>query len=70
MNDKILNKYRIINHNEEGKVIAEYNRDKYIIETAPKDKQNNTLSYTAKNLSSISHRNISNLIIDEDEWAR
>lgn len=67
MNNKILNKYRIINTNEKGKIIAKYNRDKYIIEVAPKGKQNNMLSYTAKNLSGIFHRNISNLIIDEDD---
>nr|WP_314374535.1 hypothetical protein [uncultured Campylobacter sp.] len=48
MNNKILNKYRIINTNEKGKIIAEYNRDKYIIEVAPKGEQNNMLSYRQK----------------------
>ena len=67
MNDKILNKYKIVSSCGKGKVAAEYNHNKYIIETAPKDKQSNTLSYTAKNLSGISHQNISNLIIDEDD---
>ena len=67
MYDKILNKYKIVRSCGKGKVVAEYNHDKYIIETVAKDKQSNTLSYTTKNLSGISHQNISNLIIDEDD---
>ncbi|WP_187424617.1 protein kinase domain-containing protein, partial [Campylobacter concisus] len=67
MYDKILNKYKIVSSCGKGKVVAEYNHDKYIIETVAKDKQSNTLSYTTKNLSGISHQNISNLIIDEDD---
>ncbi|MBN7287343.1 MULTISPECIES: AAA domain-containing protein [Campylobacter] len=67
MQNKILGKYTILNSYEKGKILTRYNNELYIIESVQKDEQNALCSYTAQNLSSVLHKNISNILVEEDK---
>ena len=53
MQNKILDKYTILNSYEKSKILTRYNNELYIIESVQKDEQNAFCSYTAQNLSSV-----------------
>ncbi|WP_038108402.1 hypothetical protein, partial [Treponema pedis] len=66
MQEKLLGKYQIIAEQSSSVMIARYNTNDYRIEIVSKTPQSGKYSEIAKNINSISHRNISNLKIEED----
>lgn len=63
---KILGKYTVVSK-EDDKCIVRYNDKEYIMEIVEKTQQSGIYSSIARNLSFVSHKNISNLKIEEDE---
>lgn len=66
MQEKLLGKYQIITEQSASVMIARYNNNDYRIEIVGKTPQSGKYSEIAKNINSISHKNISNLKIEED----
>ena len=66
MADKILGKYTILNEESSSLKIGQYNNCDYRIEIVSKTPQSGQYSEIAKNINSVSHKNISNLKIEED----
>lgn len=64
---KILGKYRIIREESATLKVACYNERLYRIEIVPKTPQSGKYSDIAKTINSVSHKNISNLKIEEDD---
>ncbi|MBO7126627.1 protein kinase [bacterium] len=67
MSKKILGKYEIISEESESLKIARYNGCDYRIEIVAKTPFSGKYSNIAKNINLISHQNISNLKIEEDD---
>lgn len=66
MTDKILGKYKILKEESSSLKIVHYNDCDYRIEIVSKTPQSGQYSEIAKNINSVSHKNISNLKIEED----
>ena len=66
MTDKILGKYKILKEESSSLKIGNYNDCDYRIEIVSKTPQSGQYSEIAKNINSVSHKNISNLKIEED----
>ena len=66
MTDKILGKYKILKEESSSLKIVQYNDCDYRIEIVSKTPQSGQYSEIAKNINSVSHKNISNLKIEED----
>lgn len=66
MTDKILGKYKILKGESSSLKIGQYNDCDYRIEIVSKTPQSGQYSEIAKNINSVSHKNISNLKIEED----
>lgn len=66
MTDKILGKYKILKEESSSLKIGQYNDCDYRIEIVSKTPQSGQYSEIAKNINSVSHKNISNLKIEED----
>lgn len=64
---KILGKYEIISEESESLKIARYNDCDYRIEIVAKTSASGQYSNIAKNINLVSHQNISNLKIEEDD---
>ncbi|MBQ3368717.1 AAA family ATPase [bacterium] len=64
---KILGKYEIISEESGTLKIARYNDCDYRIEIVPKTSASGKYSNIAKNINLVSHQNISNLKIEEDD---
>lgn len=64
---KILGKYEIISEESESLKIARYNDCDYRIEIVAKTSSSGKYSNIAKNINLVSHQNISNLKIEEDD---
>lgn len=67
MHDKILGKYTVMKVETPSLKITHYNGCDYRIESVPKTPQSGKYSEIAKNINSVSHKNISNLKIEEDD---
>lgn len=67
MQDKILGKYEIMKEENPSLKIGHYNDCDYRIEIVPKTPQVGQYSEIAKSINSVSHKNISNLRIEEDD---
>ena len=68
MTDKILGKYKILKEESSSLKIGNYNDCDYRIEIVSKTPQSGQYSEIAKNINSVSHKNISNLKIEEDNF--
>lgn len=66
MQEKILGKYQIITVQSSSFKIGRYNDNNYRIEIVSKTPQSGKYSEIAKNINAVSHKNISNLKIEED----
>jgi hypothetical protein len=66
MQEKILGKYQIITEQSSSMKIGRYNDNNYRIEIVSKTPQSGKYSEIAKNINTVSHKNISNLKIEED----
>jgi len=66
MQEKILGKYQIITEQSSLLKIGRYNDNDYRIEIVSKTPQSGKYSEIAKNINAVSHKNISNLKIEED----
>ena len=66
MTEKILGKYKILKEESSSLKIGNYNDCDYRIEIVSKTPQSGQYSEIAKNINSVSHKNISNLKIEED----
>lgn len=66
MPEKLLGKYQIIIEKSSSVKIARYNNSDYRIEIVSKIPQSGKYSEIAKSINSVSHKNISNLKIEED----
>lgn len=66
MTDKILGKYKVLKEESSSLKIGNYNDCDYRIEIVSKTPQSGQYSEIAKNINSVSHKNISNLKIEED----
>lgn len=66
MTDKILGKYKTLKEESSSLKIGNYNDCDYRIEIVSKTPQSGQYSEIAKNINSVSHKNISNLKIEED----
>ena len=66
MQEKILGKYQIITEQSSLLKIGRYNDNDYRIEIVSKTPQSGKYSEIAKNINTVSHKNISNLKIEED----
>ena len=66
MQEKILGKYQIIAEESSSLKIGRYNDNDYRIEIVSKTPQSGKYSEIAKNINAVSHKNISNLKIEED----
>ena len=66
MGKKLLGKYEIIEEESSLVKIGKYNDCNYRIEIVSKTPQSGQYSEIAKNINSVSHKNISNLKIEED----
>lgn len=66
MTDKILGKYKVLKEESSSLKIGNYNDCDYRIEIVSKTPQSDQYSEIAKNINSVSHKNISNLKIEED----
>ena len=66
MTDKILGKYKILKEESSSLKIGQYNNCDYRIEIVSKTPQSGQYSEIAKNINSVTHKNISNLKIEED----
>ena len=66
MQEKILGKYQIITEQSSLFKIGRYNDNDYRIEIVSKTPQSGKYSEIAKNINAVSHKNISNLKIEED----
>lgn len=66
MQEKILGKYQIITEQSSSLKIGRYNDNDYRIEIVSKNPQSGKYSEIAKNINAVSHKNISNLKIEED----
>ena len=66
MQEKILGKYQIITEQSASLKIGRYNDNDYRIEIVSKTPQSGKYSEIAKNINTVSHKNISNLKIEED----
>jgi hypothetical protein len=66
MQEKILGKYQIITEQSASLKIGRYNDNDYRIEIVSKTPQSGKYSEIAKNINAVSHKNISNLKIEED----
>lgn len=66
MQEKILGKYQIITEQSSSLKIGRYNDNDYRIEIVSKTPQSGKYSEIAKNINTVSHKNISNLKIEED----
>lgn len=66
MQEKILGKYQIITEQSSSLKIGRYNDNDYRIEIVSKTPQSGKYSEIAKNINAVSHKNISNLKIEED----
>ncbi len=64
---KILGKYEVISEESKSLKIARYNDCDYRIEIVAKSTASGKYSNIAKNINLVSHQNISNLKIEEDE---
>lgn len=67
MHDKILGKYKIMKEETPSLKIGRYNDCDYRIEIVSKTPQGGRYSEIAKEINSVSHKNISNLKIEEDD---
>lgn len=67
MHDKILGKYKIIKIETPSVKIAHYNGCDFRIEIVSKTQGGGQYSEIAKSINSVSHKNISNLKIEEDD---
>lgn len=67
MYDKILGKYKITKGETPSLKITHYNGCDYRIEIVSKTPQGGQYSEIAKSINSVSHKNISNLKIEEDD---
>ena len=61
MTDKILGKYKILKEESSSLKIGQYNNCDYRIEIVSKTPQSGQYSEIAKNINSVTHKNISNL---------
>lgn len=66
MQEKILGKYQIITEQSASLKIGRYNDNDYRIEIVSKTPQSGKYSEIARNINAVSHKNISNLKIEED----
>ena len=64
--EKVLGKYTVVSK-ESDNYIVRYNDKEYIMEIVEKTQQSGIYSSIARNLSFVSHKNISNLKIEEDD---
>lgn len=64
---KILGKYEIISEYSPSLKVARYNDSDYRIEIVSKTPQSGKYSEIARGINSVSHKNISNLVIEEDK---
>lgn len=65
--NKILGIYEIIDKISENKYLVKKGWQRFNITKIPKDDKESIYSHKAQNLSSIQHRNLINISIDEDE---
>ena len=65
--NKILGIYEIIERISENKYLVKKGWHRFNITKIPKDDKESIYSHKAQNLSSIQHRNLINILIDEDE---
>lgn len=65
--DKILGIYEIIERISENQYLVKKGLQRFNITKIPKDDKESIYSHKAQNLSSIQHRNLINISIDEDE---
>ena len=66
MSEKLLGKYQILNEESSSLKIGRYNGSDYRIEIVLKNEDSGRYSEIAKNINAVSHKNISNLKIEED----
>lgn len=66
MQKRLLGKYQIITEQSSSVKIGRYNDCDYRIEVVAKNHQSSKYSEIAKNINSVTHKNISNLKIEED----
>lgn len=67
MSNKILSKYKIVDEESSSVKIGLYNDCTYRIEIVEKTSSSGKYSDIAKNINAVSHKNISNLKIEEDD---
>ena len=65
--DKILGIYEIIKEISKNEYLVKKGLQRFNIKKIPKDDKESIYSHKAQNLSSIQHRNLINISIDEDE---
>lgn len=67
MQDIILGKYKVVGEESASLKTGQYNGCEYRIEIVPKNSESGKYSEIAREINSVSHKNISNLRIEEDK---